>query len=105
MLLEDFLQFIAAMIGAQSEGRGAAGGCLADSRRSGSLVNKFEHRRDALFDLVPATEVNFVRAADGIADVVFVAFQRLVELAEQKSFFRRLRIEHRDGVNVAMSHA
>ena len=54
---------------------------------------KSQQRSDALFDLVAAIHINLVRTADGVADVLFKRIQRFVEFAQQKSFFRRLRIE------------
>ena len=69
------------------------------------MLDELQHRGNALLDLVATGEVNFVRTANRIADIVLVTVQRFVELAKQKSFFSRVRIEHRDGIDMAVSHA
>ena len=52
-----------------------------------------QQRSNALLDLVAAIQVNFVRTADGIADVLLENIEGFVEFAQQKSFFRRLGIK------------
>ena len=50
-------------------------------------------------------EIDLVGPADRIADVLFEHVERFVEFAQQKSLFRRLRIEQHDRVHVAVGHA
>ena len=80
---------------------GRVGGChLA----LGCLINEIEHGKNALFDLVPAVGVSFVRAADGIADVLLVFIQGFVKFPQQR-LLRRLRKQQVDRVHVAVGHA
>ena len=89
MLLERFLELVAAVVGAQGDaasrrGRGAAGGLAVCSM-------KLSMRGNALLDLVAAVGVDLVGAADGIADVLLEFVQRLVKFAQQEGLLRRLR--------------
>ena len=74
-------------------------------RRRGGLVDKFQNRSDALFDLIAAVRVNVEGAADRIGDVFFIKLQRVIELAEQESFLSRVGIHHHHLIDVAVRHA
>ena len=71
----------------------------------GAAFDEPRQGRDALLDLIAAIEINFIRTADRVADVLFIRVERVVELPQQKSFFRRLGIQQRHRVHVAVRHA
>lgn len=83
MLLDRLLQLEAAVIRTERDGvAGRPGG----AGRRGSLFDKFQHGDNALLNLVAAVQVNVIRPADRIANVIFINVQRLVKLAQQKVF-------------------
>ena len=99
MLLDGFLELEAAVIGAESNGRGFPG------HRDLRLVQETQQRSDALLDLVAAIEIHLVRAADGIADVLIEKIECFVEFAQQKGPLGCLRKEQTNGVYMAVGHA
>ena len=102
--LDRFFQLEAAAVRSQRDLRLHQGNWTVwlDAR---SLLDELQHRSNALLDLVATGQVNFVRTANRIADIVLVTVQRFVELTEQKSFFSRVGIQHRNGIDMAVSHA
>src|SRR5687767_13327178 len=68
MLFEGFLQAETAMIRAQRDG-GFGGTGPVGALQSRGLFNEFQHRRNALLDLISAVEINFVGAPNGVADI------------------------------------
>jgi len=70
-----------------------------------SLINEVQHRCDALLNLVTTVAIHLEGATDGIANVILVSVESFIKFAQQKSFFRGLRVEKRDGVHMAVGHA
>ena len=103
--LERFLEFVTAVIRAECKINDGCGCLIGIFRKEVVLFHKFQKRDDALLNLIAALDINMIRAANRIADVFFVRLQRLVKFAQQKSFFRRLRIQQRHRVRVAVRHA
>ncbi len=89
VLLEDFLEFKAAVVRAQRN-RGQFGARQAAAPFP--LLDKAQQRRKPLLNLVPAVEVHIVGPADRIADVFLEYIEGLIEIAQQESFLGRLRI-------------
>ena len=56
------------------------------------LVDKTQEGSNPLLDLVAAIQVNLIRPADRITDVLLVNVQCLIKFPEQKRFFHSLRI-------------
>ena len=104
MLLERLLQLVAGMIGAESHDDGSVL-ARAGSGAVGGLVDEFQEGGNPLFDLVAAIEINLVRTADRVGDVLFKNVQSLIKLAEQESFLGCLRIKQVDGIDVPVRHA
>ena len=93
MLLQRFFQFITAVVRAQGEVDRRHGFRDVRDRQNFMLFHKFQQRGDPLLDLIAAILIDFVGAADRVADVFFKFFERFVKFAQQKGFVRRLRIQ------------
>jgi len=70
VLLENFLQLITAMIGTQRKGDRRPRVLIGRGNHL-AAINEAEQGGDALLNLVPAIQINLVRAADGVADILF----------------------------------
>ena len=103
IVAQHFLELKAAMVGANGHAH-PAGRSRAAGGHAGSLIDEFQHRGDALLDLVAAVEIHLVRPADRIADVRLVVVQGFVEFPQHESLFGRVRIEQGHGIDVAVSH-
>ena len=64
---EGFFELKAPMIGTEGDSRGFGHGGAWRL----ALFDKAQQRRDALLDLVAGGQVNFIRTADGVADILF----------------------------------
>jgi hypothetical protein len=58
-----------------------------------------------LFDLIAGVQVNLVRTANGVADVLFVGFEGIVEFPHQKGLFGHLGVHQRNGFHMTVGHA
>src|SRR5256886_8166914 len=104
MLPERLLQLVAGMVRAERHGHGPVLG-RAGSGAAGSLVDKLQYGSDPLFDLVAAIEINFIRTANGVGDVLLKNIQRFVKFAEQESLLGRVGVEQVDRIDVPVRHA
>jgi len=105
MFFQRFLQIKAAVVRANRKIGDGGCGCAVRRGYHFVLFHKFQKRGDALFDLIAAMHIDFIRAADGIADVFLERLKSVVKLAQQKSFFRRRRIQKRNRVHMRMGHS
>src|SRR5215472_14893111 len=95
VMLERFLQFEAAVIGADGYRRRSVGWYEA---RNFALFNEVQQGSNALLDLIAAIHVDVVRTADWVADVLLEQIQRFVKLAQQKRLLGGVRESQHDGI-------
>ena len=102
VLLQRLFEFVAAVIRPDGNGRRPATPLPCPRL---AVLDERQQRHDPLLQLVTAIEIDLVRTPNGIADVLLERMQRLIELAQQKRLFRRLRIQRHHRVNMAVGHA
>ena len=98
---ERFLQLVARVVRADRD----RDGLVAGQRGALALLDEPQQRHDPLLDLIAAVQIDFVRAADRVADIFFERVEGFVEFPEQERFFGRVRIKQGHGVHVAVRHA
>jgi len=101
VLFEGLFELETAMIGPEGDLRRMRGA----GRGLGALAQKAKQGDDALLDLIPAIQIDLVRAPDGVADVLLKQLEGFVEFAQQKRLLGRLRVQQQDAVHVAVGHA
>ena len=74
MFFHRLLQSETAVVCAEGKVDGRGGFRALGRGQNFVLFHKFQERGDAAFNLVPARFVNFIRAADRVADVPFKIF-------------------------------
>src|ERR1041385_4226216 len=89
------------MIGPNSDSRGFV---RIDHACGLALFDEVQKRGDALLDLIAAVQIDIIRAANGIADILLEEVQRFVKFTQQEGFFGGLRESEHDGINMVMSH-
>src|ERR1041385_8954754 len=89
----------------RADGNGGASETLCPGGSAKGLVEVLQRRGDALLDLIPATYVNFQRAANRVPDVRLIVPQCLIKFAQQKCLLGRLRVKEGDRIDMAMGHA
>ena len=103
MFLQRLLQLVTGMIRAQRHGHGPLP--HRPGRHAVAHLDEAQHRHDPLLNLIAAIHINLIRTANRIADVLLKGIERFIEFAQQKSFFRRLRVQEHDSIYVTVGHA